>query len=204
MWVWCSPAAVRASFKKRRRADESGAAWTPEHLEGDRAVEPDVHRLVNCSHSSAAELAHNPVTRDPPAGLDPVIEPPRRPGPRAGRRAHANQAVNQLEALEGRSNVFFNAGIPCHELIKSGGLALLGREEIQFDGFADAIVIVARFGEGFKIRWGSPSLNLRVPPGGPSIERFRFFSPRAMIPRIDFRLTPNRSPIASNERLSAA
>ena len=113
------------------------------HLEGDRAVEADVHGLVNCSHSAAAELAYDPVTRNPPARLDAVIEPRAAACPGAGRRAHANQAVNQLEALEGRTNVFFNPGIPCHELIEGGRLALLRREEKQLDRFADAIVIIA-------------------------------------------------------------
>jgi hypothetical protein len=51
--------------------------------------------------------------------------------------------VNQLEALEGRTNVFFNPGIPCHELFEGGRLALLRRKEKQLDRFADAIVIIA-------------------------------------------------------------
>ena len=141
---------MRASFKKRRRADESGAAWTPRTLRATGAVETDVHRLVNGSHSSPTELAHHAVPGDPPARLDAVIEPPAATA-RAGGRAHANQAVNDLQFLERRPNVVFEARVPRCELVAVRRLALLSREQVQLDRFADPIIVVARFGDSLKI-----------------------------------------------------
>jgi hypothetical protein len=122
-----------------------------QNLEGHRAVEANVHSFVDGSHSSPTELAHHTVTRDSPARLDAVIEPPTAAAARASGRPHANQPVNDLQALKSRSNVVFEARISRRELVAVRRLALLGGEQVQLDRLADPIVIVARFGDGLKI-----------------------------------------------------
>ena len=102
----------------------------------------------------------------------------------------------------------FKLGIARRELLEVGRLALLGQRQVGLDRLAHALVVIAGIERGVAIRrlvrqCAEPSLNLSGPPGGPSSERFRCFSPRAQMPRTDFRLRPRRSPIASNERLSA-
>ena len=75
-----------------------------EHLQRDRAVEPDVDRLVDDPHAAAAQLADDPVAGDPPPRFEPdgPGRAGRRPGPapapgpparRGGRRPGRDSAA---------------------------------------------------------------------------------------------------------------
>ena len=207
MCVWCSPAAVRASLKKRRRADESGAACTPgpgHH----RSVQPHVHGLVDRAHSSSTGALGQRGTGDPPARLDTVVEPAPAVAPDPVADPRPQQSVNQLQPINGCTDVVLQPRVSSDEVrqeLAAGpalGSACTPRPLRRRDrlphshrGRRQDLLCVCR-------QWVWSSLNLREPPGGPSIERSGF-GPRAMMPRTDFRLNPNRSPITSNERLSA-
>ena len=117
--------------------------------------------------------------------------------------------MNQLEPLDGRADVVFQPRIPRDELVDRRRLPLLEREHVRLDRLADALVLVALVRDDVKAsgRESSMGFAISVPQraaGRPFQRAFQALSPRAMMPRIDFRLRPNRSPIASNERLSAA
>ena len=122
-----------------------------QNLERNRTVEPHVHGLIDRAHSSPAELAHDPVAGDPPARLDPVVEPSAAAASRAGRRPEPEQAVNQLEALNRRTNVVFQPRKSSDEVVEGRRLALLAREQVHLDRFANAIIVIAPVGGDVKI-----------------------------------------------------
>ena len=57
MFVWCSPAAVWASRRKRSRWLGPSAGADRQHLEGDPLAQRQVDGLVDDAHAAAADLA---------------------------------------------------------------------------------------------------------------------------------------------------
>ena len=153
-----------------------------QHLERHRPVEPHVHGLVDRPHSAATQLAHDPVAGDPPARLDPVIEPSAAPAPEPVAEPSPSRPWTSSRPSRAARRSSSRSGYRAAN--SRGPAAAPARSEhVRLDRLAHAIVLVARIGDDVAVdpaqrrQWDSPSLNLRGPPGGPSSERFRRFSP---------------------------
>jgi hypothetical protein len=111
-------------------------------LEGHRPVKSDVHRLVNRSHAAASQLAHDAVAGNPAAGFNAVVARGAfaRAGP--GRRAQAQEPMNQLEALEGRTHVVLELRTARDEFLDIRRLATFDQQQEGFDRLANAFVNV--------------------------------------------------------------
>jgi hypothetical protein len=123
-----------------------GRGVQAKNLERHGPVEPHVHGLVDCAHASSSELAHNPVAGDSLARLNPMVEPAAAAASGPGRRTEPKQAVNQFQAINGRSEVILQPRKSRNELVQVRRWALFTTQHVQLDRFADAIVLVALVG----------------------------------------------------------